>query len=113
MSLVVGFSGSPRPDGNTHFLVHSVLAAARAAGAEVRFYDLNEQAVKGCQACMKCKEDGHEGRCAVDDAFTAMNEDLHRADALVFGAPVYIAYWSGQAKNFIDRWYWRSRLNVR
>jgi multimeric flavodoxin WrbA len=110
VQIVVGFSGSPRPDGNTHFLVKEALAAAEAAGAEVRFYDLNETPVRGCQACMACKEPGHEGRCAVDDAFTAMNEDIRRADALVFGAPVYIGYWSGQAKNFIDRWYcYRSR----
>lgn len=39
-----------------------------------------------------------------------MNEDLRQADAIIFGAPVYIGYWSGQAKNFIDRWYcFRSR----
>lgn len=105
MSFVVGFSGSPRRDGNTHFLVKEALAAAEAAGAKVRFYDLNETPVSGCQACMACKEPGHEGRCAVDDAYTAMNKDMWRADAIVFGAPVYIGYWSGQAKNFIDRWY--------
>lgn len=110
MALVVGFSGSPRPDGNTHFLVKEALAAAEAAGAEVRFHDLNTTPVQGCQACMACKGPGHEGRCAVDDAFTAMHADLQQAEAIIFGAPVYIGYWSGQAKNFIDRWYcFRSR----
>lgn len=105
MALVVGFVGSPRTDGNTGFLVHEALAAAAQAGAETKLYDLNQPGVRGCQACMKCKEPGHEGRCAVDDAFTAMNQDLWRADAIVFGAPVYIGAWSGQAKTFIDRWY--------
>jgi multimeric flavodoxin WrbA len=110
VSFVVGFSGSPRPDGNTHHLVETALASAAAAGAEVRFYDLNATPVRGCQACMACKEPDHRGRCAVDDAFSAMNEDLKRADGLILGAPVYIGYWSGQAKNFIDRLYcWRSR----
>ncbi len=105
MAFVVGFSASPRKDGNTRFLVERALAAAAAAGAEVRLYDLNETPVQGCQACMKCKEPGHLGRCALDDCFTAMNEDMRRADGFVFGAPVYIGYWSGQAKSFIDRWY--------
>jgi multimeric flavodoxin WrbA len=105
MALVIGFVGSPRTDGNTSFLVREALAAAAQGGAATRLYDLNQPPVRGCQACMTCKEPGHEGRCAVDDAFTAMNRDLWQADAIVFGAPVYIGAWSGQAKNFIDRWY--------
>lgn len=109
MSLVVGFSGSPRAHGNTHFLVREALAAAAAEGAETRFFDLNATPVAGCQACMKCKEAGHRGRCAVEDGFGEMNKAIHAADAIVFGAPVYIGYWSGQAKLFMDRWYcWRS-----
>jgi len=110
MALVIGVSGSPRPDGNTHYLVQSALAAAAAAGAETRFYDLNADAVRGCQACMACKEPEHRGRCAVEDGFSQISDDLRRADGLILGAPVYIGYWSGQAKNFIDRLYcWRSR----
>lgn len=110
MPFVVGFCGSPRKDGNTSYLVHEVLAAAAAAGAETRSYDLNDPPVAGCQACMTCKEEGHFGRCAHKDVFGEMNRDILRADGVVFGAPVYIGYWSGQAKNFIDRWYcFRSR----
>jgi multimeric flavodoxin WrbA len=109
VGLVVGFSGSPRAHGNTHFLVRETLAAAAAAGAETKFFDLNLNTISGCQACMKCKEPDHRGRCAVEDAFTEMNEAMQAADGMVFGAPVYIGYWSGQAKLFIDRWYcWRS-----
>lgn len=110
MALVVGFSGSPRPHGNTHFLVREVLAGAAGAGAETRFYDLNRTPVQGCQACMKCKEPDHRGRCATEDAFAEMNKAVYAAEGIVLGAPVYIGYWSGQAKTFIDRWYcWRSR----
>lgn len=110
MSFVVGFCGSPRKNGNTSYLVHEVLAAAAAAGAATKFYDLNDPPVAGCQACMTCKEEGNFGRCAHDDAFAEMNRDILRADGVVLGAPVYIGYWSGQAKNFIDRWYcFRSR----
>jgi multimeric flavodoxin WrbA len=109
MGLVVGFSGSPRAHGNTNFLVREVLAAASAEAAETRFFDLNATAVAGCQACMKCKDAGHRGRCAVEDGFAEMNKAIHAADALVCGAPVYIGYWSGQFKLFMDRWYcWRS-----
>jgi multimeric flavodoxin WrbA len=110
MPFVVGFCGSPRKGANTSYLVKEVLAGAAAAGAETRFHDLNDPPVHGCQACMACKEESHFGRCAHHDAFEAMNQDILRADGIVFGAPVYIGYWSGQAKSFIDRWYcFRSR----
>ena len=68
MAKVIGFVGSPRKGGNTDTLVKGVLAGAADKGAETNIYYLNDLAIKGCQACERCKEDQ---ACATDDDMRA------------------------------------------
>ncbi len=99
---VLGYVGSPRPNGNTATLVNEVLRGAASAGASVLACQLNRLSIRPCQACEACKK---TGVCCIADDMAEQYEAMARADAIVIGTPVY--WWgpSAQTKAFLDRWY--------
>jgi len=99
---VIGINGSPRKNGNTETLVQAVLDAAKEKGHTTELFNLNELEFCGCQACMYCKSHDH---CKLDDGLTQVLDAVKDADAIVFGAPIYMWQLSGQFKLFEDRLY--------
>ena len=99
---VIGITGSPRKNGNTETLVQTVLDAAAEKGASTKMFNLNDLQYAGCQACMYCKTHDH---CKLNDGLTAVMNEIKDADAIVFGAPIYMFQFSGQFKMFEDRLY--------
>lgn len=102
MSKIVVFTGSPRKDGFSAQLLSKVIEGAKAAGAEIITYDLNDKEVRGCQSCFYCR--ANEG-CATQDALQPMYQDIKEADGIVATFPIYFFNISGQAKTWIDRLY--------
>lgn len=102
MKKVIGFSGSPRKNGNTSTLVEAILAGAREQGAQTRLYNLTDMKIAGCKACFHCR--GKNG-CAVRDEMQALYSEILDADAIVIGSPIYMWQMSSQAKAFIDRFF--------
>ncbi len=99
---VVGFVGSPRMNGNTDVLVQQVLDGAAEAGADVEKFYINEMDIKGCQGCTYCRAvDG----CKLKDDMETAYDALRNADGFVFGSPIYFFQFTGQMRQFIDRWY--------
>ena len=98
---VVGFVGSPRIKGNTTSIVNEVLRGASEAGAETKIFNLNELAIRGCQACYKCQTP--EGKCVQTDGMAPLYDEIFSADAVVIGTPVFMFQITGQTKTFIDR----------
>lgn len=96
----VGFIGSPRKGGNTEILVNEILSGAAEKGAHTSAYSLNDQNIKGCQACLHCKE--HPG-CVLKDDMQKLYDEIMKADAVIIGSPIYMWQMSGQTKIFIDR----------
>lgn len=99
---VIGFSGSPRKNGNTDLLVQEVLAGAAAKGAKTSFYHLNTMKIRPCQADNACKTDG---KCAMQDDMQKLYEEILDADTVVLGSPVYMWQMSAQTKTLVDRFY--------
>lgn len=97
---IVVFMGSPRKDGFTAKMVQEVIKGAESAGAQIKFYDLNDRGVRGCQSCFYCRT--HEG-CAAKDYLQPMYEDLKDCEGVVLGSPIYYYQITGQAKILIDR----------
>ena len=97
---VIGFSGSPRKDANTDRLVNQVLAGAKAAGGDTKLFRLDDLNIRGCTSCYYCRT--HD-TCSVQDDMQALYKELHSADAVVIGSPVYMGQVSGQTKIFMDR----------
>jgi len=96
--------GSPRKNGNSTALAHEVARGARAAGAEVEAFYLNDMEIKPCVACDACLETG-EKDCIIDDDMKDLYPRLRQLDALVIASPIYWFCFSAQTKLFIDRLY--------
>ncbi|WP_243359840.1 flavodoxin family protein [Fundidesulfovibrio terrae] len=102
---ILAFNASPRKKWNTATMLAHVLDGARSKGAECEMIHLYDLAYKGCISCFECKKIGGKsyGRCAVKDELAPVLERAARADALVFGSPVYFGTESGEARSFLER----------
>ncbi|THB67568.1 MAG: flavodoxin family protein [Desulfovibrio sp.] len=100
---VVTILGSPRKNSTSTAIAERFNALAKAEGATVSTYFLNEMDYQGCQGCMACKTVRED--CALKDGLTPLFEEMHRADVVVMATPVYFGDVSAQFKGFIDRVY--------
>lgn len=100
---VVAINGSARKDGNTSLLIETVFGPLREAGIECEVINLAGKDIRGCTACLKCRE-MKDGQCHGRKDFG--NEVIDRvrdADALILGSPTYFADVSSEMKAVIDR----------
>ena len=97
---VLGIVGSPRKNGNTEILMKEVLKVARDANCETEMFLMSEKQVAPCDACGTCFE---TGSCVVQDDMQELYAMLERADAIIFGSPVYFGSVSAQTKAVMDR----------
>jgi multimeric flavodoxin WrbA len=97
---IVGFSGSPRKAGSTAWAVNNVLEGAVESGAVTQTFNAAEFDLKPCNGCLGCT---NGGGCVIKDDMQSVYAALKSADALVFGAPIYMGQMSAQAKVFMDR----------
>jgi multimeric flavodoxin WrbA len=97
---VLGIVGSPRKNGNTEILMQEVLKVAREAGCETELFLMSQKQVAPCDACGTCFE---VGSCVVQDDMQELYAMMERAQAIVFGSPVYFGSVSAQMKAAMDR----------
>jgi multimeric flavodoxin WrbA len=97
---VLGIVGSPRKGGNTEIMVKEVLKSTQKGGAETDIFLVAGKSIAGCDACGSC---ARTGRCKIKDDMQELYQKMERADAIVFGSPVYFNYVTAQAKAVIDR----------
>ena len=97
---ILGFTASPRKEGNTAWAVNKILEGAKEQGAEVQSFYSSELDIKPCKGCMTCRQNG---KCAINDDMQKIYIELKQADAIVLGSPVYMGQMTGQAKIFTDR----------
>ena len=100
MKKIVIFNGSPRGNGYTAKLLAQVANGAKSKGAEIVEFDLNNSEIRGCQGCFYCRS--HDG-CATKDYLQPMYEAISKADAVVFGSPIYYYQITGQSRIWLDR----------
>ena len=98
----MGLVGSPRINGNTDFLVTTILDAAAEEGCSVEKVVLNQCKINPCHACDYCKI---HVRCVQKDDMQELYGKLRRADCNVLGTPAYFWQETAQTKTFIDRLY--------
>ncbi|HUU55430.1 MAG TPA: NAD(P)H-dependent oxidoreductase [Armatimonadota bacterium] len=101
---IVAICGSPRPKGNTATLMEALLEGAREAGAKTTRFDPARMRIQDCNAGDECLV-SPEAPCKLDDDMAEIYAALRRADAWVFGTPVYHAHVTGTLKRVIDRMY--------
>lgn len=101
---VVAICGSPRGNGNTATLIEALLDGAREAGAQTTRFDPAKMRIQDCTAGNECLVSA-EAPCRIEDDMQEIYAALRRAEAWVFGTPVYHAHVTGTLKRMIDRLY--------
>lgn len=103
---VIAIKGSPRRQGDTNVLIDEIIRGARDAGHSVTEYVLQSMNLKGCQACYACKVPGTPGcDCVLPDDLRPYWKQLHEADALILGAPIYAGSICGPMISYMNRHY--------
>ena len=98
-------NGSPRKDSNTALVLEEMVKVFRGEGVETEINNLGTQDVRGCIACMKCRQ---TGKCVFDDIVNTAADKLKDCDGLVVGTPVYYASANGTVVSFMDRLFYSS-----
>lgn len=99
----IAVNGSPRPTGNTFYLLSTVLGELELRGISTQVIQAGGRDIHGCVACGACRKSSVP-RCAFDDDI--INEAIaaiDQADILILGSPVYFGSLTAQMKAFIDR----------
>jgi multimeric flavodoxin WrbA len=97
---IIGFSASPRKEGNTAWAINKIAEGAKEQGAETQVWYSSDLDIKPCKGCLGCVK---SDRCVVNDDMQQLYDALAQADALILGSPVYMGQMSAQAKTFTDR----------
>ncbi len=100
---IIALNGSPDKNGNTVFLLNTVLDTLEAAGANTRLVHLQEL-ILACKTpfCVNCSSPCNQS-CYQDTPLFDLLEDLTACDAVLFGSPVYFGSMSAQLKCFFDK----------
>ena len=97
---VIVINGSPRTNGMTASILHSVESELISQGIDVEFYDLTDLDIGHCRGCCSCYM---TGCCFIKDDAELISEKIKQSDGLVLGSPTYASNVSGLMKDFIDR----------
>ena len=97
---VLIISASFRPNSNSHALCQEVAKGVKASGNKAEVVRLKDKKIGFCTGCYACQK---LGKCVIKDDANAIVEKICRADAVVFGTPVYYFSIAGQLKALFDR----------
>jgi len=101
--------GSPRPAGNTNYLVDQALAEAAKLGVDTEKIILSEYKVNPCQGHENCAS---FSACVQKDDAPWILEKFRQADGVILATPVYYYNMTAQMKAFVDRNYFLYMHNL-
>lgn len=99
MKIII-INGSPRNNGITAQILHTIEKRLSERGAQVQFIDLAGLDMEHCRGCCVCYR---TGRCIYSDGAEKLSADIEACDGIVIGSPTYAGNVSGLLKTFIDR----------
>ncbi len=100
---ILGVSGSPRKGGNTDTLIKLALDQMADQGFETDMVSLADRPVRGCTACMVCRDNGLDDCVLGDPAFEGMVQKFVEADGILIGSPVYFGSATPETMALLDR----------
>lgn len=101
--LIIGLNGSPNKNGNTKFLLNTVLDKLKEMGAETSILEVPELLKSAKHSFCTVCSNPCSGVCYKDTALEEAFELMRKADGLVFGSPSYFGTLTGQIKAFFDK----------
>ena len=103
---VLLINGSPHKQGCTYTALSEVAGQLEKQGIETQFIHIGNKGIRGCIACLKCRETGY---CTFsDDAVNECIDLLKEADGFIVGSPVYYASPNGSVLALLDRMFYAS-----
>jgi multimeric flavodoxin WrbA len=99
---ILAIVGSPRPKGNTNYLVDQALEEVSKSGIEAEKIALIDYTVNPCLGHDNCAS---LDSCLQKDDTTAILDRFCQADGIILATPVYYFNVTAQMKTFIDRTY--------
>ena len=99
---ILAIVGSPRPKGNTNYLVDQALEEASKLGIETEKIVLSDYHVNPCLGHDNCAS---LNSCLQKDDTAAILDKFCQADGVILATPVYYFNITAQMKSFIDRTY--------
>lgn len=101
---IIAVNAGPRKGWNTDTLVEEAINGARAAGAEIKKYDLFRlEKYTGCISCFGCKRETNKGHCICRDGLTPVLDSVRDADGLIIGSPNYLGEMTASFRAFYER----------
>ena len=98
---ILAIVSSPRPEGNSSYLVDIALEEVKKQGIEVEKVSLIEKRIGWCLGHLDC---GSQPVCLQNqDDFAGIVDKLYSADGVLLSSPVYMGTISAMMKNFIER----------
>lgn len=100
---VIGFSGSPRKNGNSDILLKTIISGVKQLSIPATAWNLTDVQFKGCIGCEKCRK---TKRCTgLIDGMTSLYPQLYSSKGLVLVSPTHNYNITSWMKAFIDRLY--------
>ena len=105
---VLMINGSPRTSGNTSMALAEMRKVFESEGIEAKIVQGGNKDIRGCIACLRCKE---LGKCVFNDVVNELAADFEKADGLVVASPVYYASANATLIAALDRLFYSSRFD--
>ncbi len=93
-------NSSPRNDSNTALAVSEMVKIFEQEGVETEIINIGKLAIRGCVACLSCRQ---KGKCVFDDVVNETAPKFESCDGLVLASPVYYASANSTLTSFCDR----------
>jgi multimeric flavodoxin WrbA len=106
---ILAIVGSPRPKGNTSYLVDQALQEAAARRCETEKIMLTRYRVNPCLGHEDCAS---FSACKQDDDTPWILDKFISADGVILGSPVYYYNMAAQMKAFVDRNYFLYKHDI-
>ncbi len=107
---VVLVNGSPHKEGCTFTALTEIKERLATQDVDSEIFWIGTKAIRGCIACMKCKEG--LGKCAFDDdVCNELIEKAKKCDGIILGSPVYYAGPNGALCAVLDRAFYSGSAN--
>ncbi|MCL1938275.1 MAG: flavodoxin family protein [Candidatus Azobacteroides sp.] len=103
---VLLINGSPHKQGCTFTALSEMAGELEKQGIATSIFHIGTKAIRGCIACLKCKETGY---CSYSgDVVNECIDLMKKADGIVVGSPVYYASPNGALLALLDRVFYAS-----
>lgn len=101
---VLLINASPRKEGNTYTALREVAKTLEQEGITTETVEIGTNPIRGCAACLWCKNHPEERRCVFNDDITnTISSKAEEVDGFVFGTPVYFGQPNGAVLCLIQR----------